>query len=57
MSDTRHHARKQNRRWRHAPAWFRRMLNRLYRRKANRELARSGEVVTKRPKGALYEWL
>lgn len=41
---------------RHAPSWFRRVLNRLYRRQANLETARYGDVVTKKPREADWEW-
>lgn len=53
MSDTTHHKAQFRR---HAPGWFRKLLNRLYRRKADRELKRLGEVMTKKPKGADWEW-
>ena len=41
---------------RHAPAHYRRTRNRLYRRKANRELARYGEVVTRWQRDAAWLW-
>lgn len=41
---------------RHAPSDYRRMLNRLYRRKANREVARYGEVRTRWHRNAAWYW-
>lgn len=41
---------------RHAPAWFRRVLVRRYKRRAEMELRRDGEITTRLKRDADWRW-